>query len=153
MITVGIDYDTHGVHLVRLEDDGTPAYTHLTTPGQDSFARLRQVPLEMPGTGWWDDVTACAIEEPAGKYAVAKLKAVQGAIVACLPDDLLVAPYLAVLWKKLIGLGGNAAKPAVMDWVYDQLGENPQWPQDACDAYCLARVIRDQVVRDKEVPT
>lgn len=140
-VFVGIDYDTHWVHLVRLPVTGQPTYHPCQLEGKDAFSRLRQIPMEMPGPGFWEDVTGAAIEEPGGKYVVGKLKAVQGAIIACLPDDLLVVEYQAGLWKKQAGLGGQATKDEVRAWVYGHLGENPQWPQDACDAYCLAYVV------------
>jgi len=148
MTWVGIDYDTHHVHLVRLDDPQPATYHPCVLEGADAFERLRRVPWEMPGQGFWDDVMGVGIEEPGGKYVVGKLKAVQGAIVACLPEDLLVAPYQAGLWKKLTGLRGDATKDEVKAWVYGQLGENPQWPQDACDAYCLAYVVSQQARRE-----
>lgn len=142
MIYVGADYDTFAIHLVRLpDDDGPPTYHSCRLEGPDAFSRMRRVPWEMPGPGFWEDVAGVAVEEPGGKYNVGKLKGVQGALVACLPEDLLVVEYQAGLWRKLCGLSGRSTKDEVMAWVYGQLGENPQWPQDACDAYCLARAL------------
>lgn len=152
---VGIDYDTFAIHLVRLpvtyhdglQVYGQPTYHLCRLEGHDAFSRMRRVPWELPGEGFWDDVVAVGIEEPGGKYSVAKLKGIQGAIVACLPLELLIAEYQAGLWRKLCGLSGRSTKEEVMAWVYGQLGENPQWPQDACDAYCLARAVASQVTR------
>lgn len=141
MTWVGIDYDTFAVHLVRMPEDGQPTYHRLELEGKDAFSRLRRVSWEMPGPGFWEDVVAVGIEEPGGKYVVAKLKGVQGAIVSCLPDDVTVVPYQAGLWRKNVGLKGNCTKDEVATWVYDQLDENPGWPQDACDAYCLAVAV------------
>src|SRR4029450_13545928 len=145
MTWVGIDYDTHAVHIVRLPERGEPTYHRSTLEGDDSFERMRQVPWELPGPGFWEEVTAVGIEEPGGKYVVAKLKGIQGAIVACLPHDLLVAPYQAGLWRMLCGLKGNATKEEVKSWVLERLPWNPDWPQDAYDAYCLAYALSRQV--------
>jgi hypothetical protein len=143
---VGIDYDTFAVHLVRLPQSGTPTYFRLDLEGDDAFDRTRRVSWEMPGPGFWEDVIAAGIEEPGGKYVVGKLKAIQGAILSCLPDELLVAPYQAGLWRTLCGLKGNCTKEEVKAWVYEQLPENPGWPQDAADAYCLAVAVSRQVI-------
>jgi hypothetical protein len=147
MTWVGIDYDTFAVHLVRVpeDDEARPTYHRLELEGEDAFTRLRQVSWEMPGPGFWEDVVAAGIEEPGGKYVVGKLKGVQGAIIASLPDDLLVQAYQAGLWRALCGLPGNSSKQEVMSWVYHRLDENPSWPQDACDAYCLAIAVSRQV--------
>lgn len=152
MTWVGIDYDTHAVHIVRMPDEGEPVYHPCYLAGDNAFDRMRRVPWEMPGMGFWDDVTAVGIEEPGGKYVVGKLKGIQGAIVASLPDDLLVSPYQAGLWRNLCGLPGNAVKTQVKEWVYARLEGSPDWPQDACDAYCLAYAISQQVevLREEE---
>jgi hypothetical protein len=144
MICIGVDYDTFNVHLVRV-GEGVPTYHPINLAGDNAFDRLRQIPLLMPDAGFWQDVVAVGIEEPGGKYVVGKLKAVQGAIVACLPPQLLVAPYQAGLWRRLCGLKGNATKQEVQAWVYHRLDENPGWPQDAADAYCLAHAVAAQV--------
>lgn len=146
MTWVGIDYDTQWVHLVRLPEVGLPTYHPCRLEGDHAFDRIRRVPLEMPGPGFWEAIIAAGIEEPGGRYALGKLKGVQGAILACLPEDLLVQPYQAPLWKKLIGIGGGATKEQVQAWVLSRLEENPGWPQDAYDAYCLAYVVSRQVV-------
>lgn len=146
MTWVGIDYDTHCIHLVRVpEDGGIPTYHPCRLEGDNAFDRMRRVSWEMPGPGFWEDVVAAGIEEPGGRYVVAKLKGIQGAIVACLPDNLLVAPYQAGLWRKLCGLRGDCSKEVVKAWVLERLNEGPEWPQDAFDAYALAYAISTQV--------
>jgi hypothetical protein len=145
---VGIDFDTHCVHLVRLPTVGLPTYHPVPLEGDDSFERMRRVAWEMPGEGFWQDVIAVGIEEPAGQYVVGKLKGIQGAVISTLPLDVLIAPYRPALWRKLALQRGDATKAEVRAWVYERLGENPGWPQDACDAYCLAYVVSQQVVTE-----
>jgi hypothetical protein len=144
-VWAGIDYDTHSVHIVRLPELGMPTYHPCELEGDDAFERTRNVSSALPGSGFWENVTAVGIEEPGGKYVIGKLKAIQGAIITSLPDDLLVAPYHAGKWRVLAGLPGQSSKDEIRAWVYGRLGENPGWPQDACDAYCLAYVISQQV--------
>jgi len=142
---VGIDYDTFAVHLVRLpEEDGEPTYHPIPLEGDDAFERARRVSWELPGPGFWDDVTACGIEEPGGKYNLGKLNKIQGAIITSVPEDLLLAPFQAGLWRKLCGLPGNATKHMIRVWVMGRLDQDPHWPQDAFDAYALAYAVSQQ---------
>jgi hypothetical protein len=154
--TVGIDFDTRAVHLVRLGEDGAATYTRCELTGHDAFERLRSVRGAMPRSSFWDDVVAVAIEEPQGaqKATVAKLKAVQGAIVSCIPRATLVEPMVPARWRTGVGLPGNASKSAVQGFAMHHLLGNPpdthrsmfrkaiaEWGQDACDAYCLALAV------------
>lgn len=154
MTTAGIDFDTHAVHVVFLDEDGRASYHRYELSGHDAFERTRSVRSAMPTKGVWEDmgVYACAIEEPQGaqKATVAKLKAVQGAILACLPADLLVEPMVPARWRTAVGLKGNATKEDVAQLVGRQVWPDAPlpvvpapstWPQDACDAYCLALAV------------
>jgi hypothetical protein len=148
MSYVGCDFDTHAVHLVKVSEDGTAAYTRCELVGLDAFERTRHVRQAMPGASFWDDVVAVGIEEPQGaqKATVAKLKAVQGAILACIPRTTLVEPMVPARWRTAVGLPGGAVKAAVLMHVWELLEATGQsaavdWPQDACDAYCLALAV------------
>ena len=145
MSCVGIDFDTHAVHLVKLEEDGTAIYLHAPLEGADAFERVRAVRGAMPSHSAWDDVVAVAIEEPQGthKATVAKLKAVQGAIVACIPRATLVEPMVPARWRKAVGLHGHDTKTRVWGFTAAKLGVGSiaDWPQDACDSYCLALAV------------
>jgi hypothetical protein len=83
---------------------------------------------------------------------------IQGAILACLPPGTLVQPFVATSWRKEVGLSGRATKEDIADFVYDAQNQgdaregdvleldtrafwDAQWPQDACDAYCLALCV------------
>lgn len=85
---------------------------------------------------------------------------IQGAVIACLPSRLLVEKWMPSSWRKAVGIPGNASKLDVEKWVVrrcldlvkpPETGETvefPLWPQDACDAYCIAeatgRAIRHE---------
>lgn len=163
----GIDFDTHAVHVVLIPEEGPPVYERRELRGADAFERTRAVRDAMPSRGWWTDqgVVAVGIEEPQGvaKSTVAKLKAIQGAVLSGLPNSLLVQPLEPARWRKLVGLPGNASKGHVKTWVLGDLLQKhatregdefsvagarttyPAWidhhPQDAMDAYCLALAV------------
>lgn len=145
MASAGIDFSTHSIDVVFLLEDGEAVYKRYELEGHDAFERTRSVRRVMPTKGIWEDmgVVACAIEEPQGaqKATVAKLKAVQGAILACLPDDLLVEPMVPARWRTAVGLKGNADKGAVALFAAGR-GFMPAEPrQDAYDAWCLALAV------------
>jgi hypothetical protein len=149
----GIDFDTKAVHIVLVPEEGSPQYIPCVMEGHDAFERTRVVRDVMPGRGWWRDVgvIACGIEEPMGRGSVVqKLNVVQGAILACLPGELLVNPMRPSVWRTAVGLAGNATKETVAlfvgacVWPDAPLPVKPAstWPQDACDAYCLALAVQ-----------
>lgn len=145
----GIDYDTFGIHIVLLREDQPPRYWTRWLEGDTPFDRARDVRVKMPSRSAWEEwgIAGVGLEEqnsnnPTIRVSVQKLKVIQGAILACLPSYLLVAPLNANVWRSTVGLPGNASKAAVAEWVLeDSLGASADWPQDACDAYCLARTV------------
>jgi hypothetical protein len=44
-------------------------------------------------------------------------------------------------WREGVGLPANAKKDAVRLFVHDDPRSDPYWPQDACDAYCIALTV------------
>lgn len=152
----GIDFSTRSVDVVTVDEDtGAATWTTYPLSGADAFERTRNVADAIPGrhSVFWDDVVAVAIEEPQGaqKATVAKLKAIQGAVLACLPAQLLVHQLRPSEWRKAVGLPGNASKADVMRWaLQDIVGPtvtvlyppyDVEFSQDACDAYCLALAV------------
>jgi hypothetical protein len=158
----GIDYSTRAVDVVLLDEDSDAATWHrFPLEGADAFDRVRSVRESMrvpyPGlTDKWDSVIAFGIEEPRG-YNAGALYRIQGAILSCLPTRTLVHPIGPSEWRKTVGLPGNASKGHVKlqvdairlrDAAYiDHRGvqmvpELDNWPQDACDAYCIALATR-----------
>jgi hypothetical protein len=160
----GIDYSTHVIDIVFLDADRElgelPWWVHYDLPGTgDAFARTLEVANVLPArrSSVWDEVYAVALEEPyqkgpAARSFVPKLKAVQGAILSCLPPALEVRAYGAPTWRSLVGIPGGASKDEVREWVMAELGTDPPWPQDACDAYCIARALELEVI-NQEVRT
>jgi hypothetical protein len=152
----GFDFDTHAVHLVLVDLDGlrTPWYHAFPLTGDDAFDRLRDVARVMPyrSSILYDECVAFGIEEPQGRHkaTVAKLKAVQGAIVASLPAHALVHPLEPARWRSLCGLKGNAPKDTVKfhsiwSWLPPEGAIEPEvdrWPQDAHDAHLIALATR-----------
>jgi hypothetical protein len=144
VITAGIDYDTHAVHVVLLDADGAPSYYRfdLCSTG-DAFDRTRVIRDAMPArvSVFWSRVQAIGIEEPRGDGNGALLR-VQGAILASLPPLTLVAPYGPSQWRVGAGLSGGASKATVRDWSLEH-GGLESWPQDAHDAHAIAHAVRN----------
>lgn len=153
MTFAGCDYSTRSVDIVLIPKDGNiPAWHRFDLEGHDAFERTRSVSQAMPSRGWWEDasVVALGIEEPQGvqKATVAKLKAIQGAVLACLPASLLVQPFMPSEWRRVVGLPGNCDKLFVRRFVETSTAAYFS-EQDACDAYCLALAVASKV-RDGE---
>ena len=109
----------------------------------------------MPSRSWWEDhgCIAVGIEEPQGaqRATVAKLKAIQGAVVACIPRDLVVEPIVPTKWRKELGIKGNATKEDVEFWCrfsspFALEFSGHTYPQDFFDALCLALVVQKLAV-------
>lgn len=157
----GIDYSTHAIDVVLIDENDAkpPRWYGFELDGHDAFARTRSIRDTMPGaaSSFWQDVLAIGIEEAQGvqKATVAKLKAIQGGVLACLPSGTLVQPWVPAAWRKAVGLPGNAPKATVADWVYLRAVASPGythvvgWPQDPCDAYCIALATCLAITREK----
>jgi hypothetical protein len=140
----GIDYSTRAVDVVLLDEDSDAA-TWLRIPlfGQDAFERVRSVRQGMRSS-MWDDALAIGIEDPRG-YNAGALYRIQGAILSCIPNAILVQPFIPSQWRKTVGLPGNASKAQAADFVQSvkyPAAYTLEWPQDACDAYCIALATR-----------
>ena len=145
----GIDFSTRAVDIVLLDEDSDAATWHrFELTGNDAFDRARYVRQAMPYalSEFWDDVVAIGIEQPRGNFGVTHMMRIQGAVLACIYLKKLVQPWNPASWRKTVGLPGNASKLEVAALV-DTLrpGGRPLWPQDACDAYCIALATRMQI--------
>jgi hypothetical protein len=145
----GIDYSTRAVDVVLLDEDSDAATWHrFPLEGADAFDRARTVGLP----SWlWLDVLAVGIEDPRG-YNAGALYRIQGAILGRLPKDLLVHPLVPSHWRKTVGLPGNASKQDVWHHAISLMSNvngvvKLGWPQDACDAYCIALATRTLLER------
>lgn len=144
----GIDFSTKAVDVVLLDEDSDTVEWHrfpLDGPG-DAFDRSRLVRAAMPSRSWWEDhgVIAVGIEDPRG-YSAGHLYRIQGGILQCLPADVLVQPWIPSVWRRLVGLAGNADKNAIAIHSRRLLGgvtPGGEWPQDA---HCIARATRSSV--------
>jgi hypothetical protein len=149
-VIAGIDYSTHAVDVVLLDEDSDAATWHRwPLHGDHAFDRVRSIHSWKFTRSFWDDVLAIGIEEPRG-YNAGALYRVQGAILGKLPPETLVHPLIPSVWRKTVGLPGNASKQDVWDYV-DRVLPRPRepflWPQDACDAYCIALATRTLLVQ------
>jgi hypothetical protein len=147
----GIDYSSRNIDVVLLDEDSDAAtWRRFPLTGADAFDRTRSVRDAIYTRSWWSDspVIAVGIEDPRG-YNAGALYRIQGAILASFPDGLLVHPLIPSQWRKTVGLAGNASKDAVAERVrYLSLAaEENGWPQDACDAYCIALATRTLIER------
>ena len=99
---------------------------------------------------FWDDILAVGIEHPAGKFGVGPLLRIQGAILARIPARMLVQPWPPSKWRKANGLAGNASKDMVAYFAVNDgtAIEFRDWPQDACDAYCIALATRQAINKE-----
>jgi len=173
MYVVGCDFSSLHIDLVRvhLDDLEPPKWNRYSLMGHDAFDRTRTVGDVMPGraSDYWSDVIGVGIEHPAGKFGVGPMMRVQGAVLACLPSGVMVKAWPPGAWRKAVGLAGNATKEAVADWAHKDrfpptvtsegratrgliftvaTGSNANaWPQDACDAYCIALATRGALER------
>ena len=153
MSVAGIDYSSNAIHLVTVDEDtGAPTLwtkRDLAAGPGDSFERCRRVRRLMPTRSAWENegVIALAIEDTFSRdfRAATALGRVQGAILQCLPPDLLVVPLPANYkaphgWKALTVGKTNATKTAVRRWA-EENGLPAGLEQDFCDAFCLARAM------------
>lgn len=149
---LGIDLSSFAVDLVAIDEEGDEAVWHRVTLGDDkvpALDRLRSVPGRMPPASFYDDVYLVAIEAPYGRGEAgtqAKLNRVFGAVIASLPVGLLVWEVTAGDWRKGLGLKGNATKEecaAAVTLLWRYAATHFDVPQDALDAFAIARYARD----------
>lgn len=159
MTVAGIDLDSNGIHVVRLNlDDDHAAYNRIRVDNVagDYHARARRLRDQLPARGAWNDrgVIAIGIEEPKTKPGYGGLQSavpqavMRGALLACLPADIdlvLLPPYEWKRWS--LGGGergqGNADKAAVRAWALARWPNPPEHvTQDAFDAYAIAWATR-----------
>ncbi|MBA2706356.1 MAG: hypothetical protein H0U59_00945 [Gemmatimonadaceae bacterium] len=156
MRVAGIDYSSRYIDLVTVpyEGVGAPVWHRFPLTGKDAFDRTRSVADALPGrtSALYEDLIALGIEHPAGKHGTGALMRIQGAILARLPARLLVEPLPPSKWRQLVGLKGNATKAEVAASAvvtYGSYVAQTKWPQDACDAYCIALATRTLISREQ----
>lgn len=156
---VGIDFSTHAIDLVTIpeEADGRAAAwaRRRLDNGRDhdAFIAAMRVRDALPPRAHWRDsgVTTIAIERPWSRQlkSIAVLMRIQGAILATLPPTgITVMELHPQTWKKETIGRSNASKDQVAEWARAELATgsvtppDDRWPQDAYDAYCIARAAR-----------
>lgn len=90
------------------------------------------------------DTDVVLVEQPMGRYrTISEQDRVTGAFIAGIagerdPGGLHVELAGPSLWKKEIGLKGNAPKEEVRSWVELRYPGASGWSQDLCDAFAIA---------------
>ena len=156
----GIDFSTQAVDVVLLDEDDVlaPVWHRTILDGPDAFTRTRDLRgqhLLYPHD--WDDLLAVGIEDPAGKHAIRAIARVQGAVLAHIPDGLMVKPWAPSEWRRTCGLKGNCSKDDVFAFAMEQINRwhnTPDaWPMyvpmDATDAYAIALATRQAITREQ----
>lgn len=155
---LGIDVSSFAIDLVRLDENTQDAHwDRIMLLGDTPFERLQSVQVLMPNTAWYDDIYLAAIETPKTRFmnSAGALFPVYGAVVARLPQSLVVWDVHPKTWRRSLGLGGNAPKEAVRlavellapDFCDSWMAE---LPQDAFDAYAVAYHARETNARAVE---
>ncbi len=154
---LGIDLDVRAIHLVLVNGD-TGAARYLPAPIKDkrgSFDATRNVrdairAARVP----WDDVWLVGMERPfTQSRGTARVQGLlTGAVLASVPRATCVLDMAPndrdSGWKALCDLPTNASKDQVREWATVELLAAGSWaafadaPQDAHDAYCLARAAQ-----------
>lgn len=151
----GIDYDSSGVFVALVDEEsgelaGVGTYDLACGPG-DALERVRRLRDLMPARASWRDsgVLAIGIESTFSQAfkATAALARVQGAIIACLPRELLLLDLTAngresPGWKLLTVGKTTASKDEVKAWALAN-GAPPGLVQDHYDAFAIARATRE----------
>lgn len=162
MFVCGIDVSSFAVDCVLLDVDDVlpPEWKRYELHGADAWERTRDVPKF---GSWTDDVIAFGIEQPQarGTKFVGSLMVtnrVVGAVLVQLPRNAMIEKWQPAAWRKACKIPGNASKGLVkvqaMEHALNRWARvvdvGPpirrmypswidSWPQDAWDAYCLAR--------------
>lgn len=150
----GMDFDSHGIDLVLLnEDDDRAIHGRWPLVGFDAFSRARYVSTlrTLFGSTAWRNVIALGIEDPRGasRTVDAPIYRTQGAILACLSPDLLVECWKPQSWRKALGIN-HIGKGPVADYALAHWTDGPDLPsQDALDAFCIAAATRKVLVRSE----
>jgi len=58
-----------------------------------------------------------------------------------MPPQMRIVALTPTAWRNAVGLPGNASKDEVRLHVHDDPNSDPHWPQDACDAFCMAKAV------------
>lgn len=170
---LGLDFDTRAVHAVLLDDDTNQArYVpvpfsdrrkseafRLEDARNVSRAFKRDLCRMTHTDGRWshamDDVWLVGIEKPyaQGRGTAYSYGLVTGAILSCIPAGVCVVLVPPQEWKAQTVGKANASKDDVRAWALHNgdlasIGGEPHWngygwPQDAFDAYCVARAVRE----------
>jgi hypothetical protein len=153
MNVCGIDVSTYHLDFVFLHEEGPPEWQRITLIGDDSWERCRSVRVP---SAWFEDTEAVGMEVAHGPSS-GQINRVVGAVLSRLPRELLVEQWPVNVWKKAVGLPGNCSKYAVREYVafgpitghsLHRLERLIDWPQDACDAYCIALATKQALKRE-----
>ncbi len=150
----GIDISSFAVDVVFINPGEFPRWARISLgKAGDAFDRsrgvLRAMMVGSPGFTFPFGLNQCeaiGIEEPRG-FNPGPAYRVQGAVLQYIYPELLVQPWIPSQWRKAVGLKGDAKKEEIMQHVYSKFPGVSHWPQDACDAWCIAEATRLALVK------
>lgn len=149
----GIDLSSRAIDIVLLEESTNRAKWHrFELAGGLAWDRTLDVRRAMPVASFWDDVYLAAIETPFPDQK-GVLRRVQGAVMARIPERVLVWEANASQWKRELGLKGKPSSVNMDEVAPDgdihrlwnreeRLVSGLDW-QNARDAYCIALWARE----------
>lgn len=138
---VGIDFSSHSIELVRLDENQDRAdWRSIALTGDNAWQRIRSIRERMPASTWWSEIYLCAIERPFARSRNDSVRLAEGAVLACIPHQLETWEIAPQTWKAHLRIPAKT-KPSWAD-LPDDLYE-PDWSQDARDALAIALYARD----------
>lgn len=139
MTFAGLDVAAGMLDLVRVDFDTGRARWHHVDAGPKGWDTARHMREHLPAGSWWDDVAVLAIERPMGHLTgvVWAQGLVIGAVLARVPESVLVQDYTAQEWHRALGLPSRADKLATQAWALNN-GADHEWTEHACEALCVA---------------
>lgn len=135
---VGIDANAREVNLVAIDLESYEVKWNKLLGGPKAWDTARGITSVAPHHSWWEDVALVAIERPIGARSnvIWAQALVIGALIAIIPNHVVVQDFQATVWKNLVGLPHKAGKDEVMVWAA-QYGAESDWDEHACDALAI----------------
>lgn len=147
MTVLGVDLSSFAIDVVELGDDNSAEHHRYDLGSGDILDRIRRVHYVMPHRDTWEQAEAIGMERPAAKFGAWQVSMAFGAVLQCLPYGVLVEWLVSTTWKKELLGSGKASKMDALAWVGDNWWNHPMpLTEDAADAYCVARTIRNRIV-------
>ena len=132
MFFTGLDVAATHLDIVSVDLDTGAVKSHRFPGGKKGWETARSMREVLPHASYWDDVALLAIERPVGARTstIWAQGLVIGAVLALVPQSVLIQDFQANEWKTLVGLRGGASKEEVMAWA-TEFGATSEWDEHA----------------------